>query len=656
MKIDVELRFTTGSSQKPRLITETKGVAVYKPKDTLIKESVGFVENKPASAITKELGEAHPFDPKFTEGIYKKVPIIFGAVNKYVDYIVGPGIYVSSEDERAQEIINMWIRDNQFSSILRQWVKEALIKPGGYLELGGAQKAKKGEKKRMKVLDGCCMYVLRDEKGNIKAYNQYMGAMSGAVDKNKIVAFKPDEIAALHFNVIGSDAYGMGIVYPVCTSVNNLIGAEKHMHMLMERKANAPLHIKVGTVSSDGQVFDADPGTVSAFGQELESLTNRTEWVTGPQVDMSVVDFGQIGEKFQFIIEHDLKMLVYGLQIPEVILGGGNIPEGLAKEQGDAHEKIIRSLQEEIEKVLEQQVFARILEVNGLSGTRVEVEWGEPSTQAQNEKMAYLTTLLSNPQLQPALRNMIEKDIARMLGYNAELLLEPEEKREEQLPQPRVPGANNPRANNSITVQSTPPQPIASIAPLPTSPTGGVDPYNEDVRIEEWLGFNYKQYLDYVLDAVSKDNFELLRALDSVEIQAGKLTDPKIELLREVLRDGFKNGNTIKEIAQAIKEEVGVDDLYEIKDGVVTDKVLVAKEYRPVLIARTESTRLAAEGARKNYAANGIAQYKVIASVGSRTCSTCEGMNNRVFSVDETPPLPLHSNCRCTIVPVTRLD
>ena len=38
-------------------------------------------------------------------------------IDKYVDYIVGGGIRIVSEDKRAEELISQWTRDNSFQNI-----------------------------------------------------------------------------------------------------------------------------------------------------------------------------------------------------------------------------------------------------------------------------------------------------------------------------------------------------------------------------------------------------------------------------------------------------------------------------------------------------------------------------------------------------------
>ena len=77
--------------------------------------------------------------------------------------------------------------------------------------------------------------------------------------------------------------------------------------------------------------------------------------------------FCNFSEKFEKPIEHEIEMLIAAYQVPEVLLGKGNIPEGLAKVQMDAFERMITSIQVEIEKVIENKIFTRILEPSGLS-------------------------------------------------------------------------------------------------------------------------------------------------------------------------------------------------------------------------------------------------------------------------------------------------
>jgi hypothetical protein len=384
-----------------------------------------------------ELGEEHPFDFKTLEGIYKNFGPATGVVDKYVDFIVGPGFYVTSKNAKAQTIIEDFMHDVNFDTVLRQWVKQALVKGTSPMELG----IQNGKIVGLKVLNADYIYIKRNKKGEIIEYNQYVGDANG-FQKSKVNTFKPNEIAFLVFNQMGDSPYGNGILMPTMRIVDNILKAEKDMHMLMGRKANSPLHIKLGNMEKDDIPTDEE---VMNFGQKLEYMTNKQEWCTGPNVEMTPIDFGNLSDKFTSVLEHDMRSFLYTTQVPQVLMGEGNIPEGLAGVQLDAFSRRNQSFQAEIEKIVELQIFEVVLESNGLQAD-VEMEWGQPSVAEKNDKIARLTLLLQNPMLSPVLIDEIELQLAELLGIDVEKLQTPEAQRakEEKRSQPVIPGQRTP--------------------------------------------------------------------------------------------------------------------------------------------------------------------------------------------------------------------
>src|SRR3990167_1109294 len=139
------------------------------------KGTVPIIEIK----FPKELGEQHPFDFKITEGLYKQFGPVTGIIDKFVDFIVGPGFFVTAEDERAQKITEDFMRDTNFDTLLRAWLKEALVKGTGFLEIGGT---KDDTPTDMRVLNANSMYIVRDDSGVLKGYNQFIGNLESFKD------------------------------------------------------------------------------------------------------------------------------------------------------------------------------------------------------------------------------------------------------------------------------------------------------------------------------------------------------------------------------------------------------------------------------------------------------------------------------------------
>lgn len=392
--------------------------------------------------IGKELGEPHPFDYATASGLVKEVGIVSAIVQKINNYIWGSGITTTSTNPKAKDVIDMWLKDTQFENTGREWTFQAIIKGFSPLEIGGNET----EIPQMtKVLNSNRVFVKRKNTGEITEFNQIKaGAKINSAGKDSAITFKPFQIADLYFNKMPEMAYGLGMIYPMETTIDSLLGSEKDFHKLIKRKAGAPLVATLGTIEEPPTSED-----IAGFGEKMNFMTNNTEWAVGAGVKLEVLNF-DIGKNFDSILGHDMKKLVMESQVPEVLLGLGNIAEGLAGAQMEDFLIYINSLQQEVEKIIEQKIFKRILSANGLQAD-VEIEWGEPSEEQKNLKINQITALLNNPMLDPNLATELMKELAKMMGVTAEILpvvVNPEaiakdkDNQEEKEELPVVPGSN----------------------------------------------------------------------------------------------------------------------------------------------------------------------------------------------------------------------
>lgn len=653
----------------------------YKPSIYVDRASVNTKEEFKGEVETnkvkfpQELGEEHPFDFKQLEDLYKKFGFFAAVVDKYVDFIVGPGFYVDCKEARAKEIIENFMKDVNLDTVLRQWSKEALIKGNGFLEIGGD---KKEGVKGLKLLNANNMYVVRDNKGKILRYNQYRGGfkdfnMRDMLKQKKVINFDVNQIAHVPFNIIGDSAYGLGIGYPAMKFIDNWLSDDKELRTIMKRKANAPLHAKFGFISGDGSnKIIPKEADIQAFGKNLEIMSNKTEWVTDPLVELKVVDFGRFDQKIATSLENDLEMLIYAFQIPAVVLGKANVPEGLAKVQMEAFQRRIQSIQAELEKIIEEKIFKRVLNANGFD-VHVEFEWGTPSVMEVEGRMKLIADMMKSPTISPAMNNMLEDEMINLLSLDKDewqkMKLEQEQKQEEERKrletqsQPQVPGQN--------AKFPSPVQPKSKQPKQPTPQEKHHHNHNHDINesffdelndIQEWLGFNYKKYLKQILNVTSAYDFGQLKAVTEQQIKAGYFTDEQVTELKSILTNGFKKGIGMKEMAKLVDKKVKPKDLYqmnnasEIKIGASGLPILSkSADKRAISIVRTEVTRLANQGAVEYYKLNDITQVQWVASYGPRTCPDCEALNGQIFKIDEVPDIPYHTMCRCTLTPVVEL-
>lgn len=177
--------------------------------------------------------------------------------------------------------------------------------------------------------------------------------------------------------------------------------------------------------------------------------------------------------------------------------------------------------------------------------------------------------------------------------------------------------------------------------------------------LKEWLNFNFQDYLRQIFSVIDTHDFNEIKAQTQDEIKAGRFTDIEVERLRGVLNDGFTNEKTIIEIADDINKKVKPRDLLRMQDGKLQLKdgktiIRFKSETRGILLARTETTRIANLGAIEHFKSQGVREYTWVTSLGTRTCPVCENLDGQIFVIGAGPvPPDPHPMCRCTVINLT---
>ncbi|MEG2412633.1 MAG: minor capsid protein [Clostridium sp.] len=104
--------------------------------------------------------------------------------------------------------------------------------------------------------------------------------------------------------------------------------------------------------------------------------------------------------------------------------------------------------------------------------------------------------------------------------------------------------------------------------------------------------------------------------------------------LNEILVTGLTQGKTIAEIAIQLSNMMNTG--FNISHKLV----------------RTETMHYLNESAKKAYKNSGCEEVQVWAAVDERLCKVCGVKHGNIYRIKDCPTLPLHSNCRCTILPI----
>jgi len=605
----------------------------------------------------KGLGAKHPFNFEQIEKAGKKIGLLNGAVNKLTDSIMGD-FTIEVDDQNAQALIDDFIHQANFMTVMRSWIAEGVSKGNGFLELDL-------DNSLVRVMNANNMYVRRNKKGKVLGYNQFVGNLKNftvAKKADEVVPFAPDEMAHLLLNKIPNEAYGLGYVSPVMVALEYYTSSEIDKHELLTRKAGAPIHVKVGV---PGEAVNAK--AIEDFKAKLQYMNNQTEWVSDANVEMKVIDFGDIGKNLEDAANHDIEQIAFGMGIPLVLLGKANVPEGLAEAQSQTFQKFVNSIRLVVETTVEEKIIRPLLRNNKLDFIPKFI-WELPSDKDKNEKVMRLTEMIKNPFLSPELKAAAELDIANILGYEeaAKIMASPKEaqtqaeedkirqEEEEEIQQPEVPGAK-PTANQKaeVKVQAKAKHVCKEDCKCEITEAQARDmTLAQYVNITEIAGFQYTDYLIKILQRLKSYQFEELAATDSLQLAEGLLPAREIEKLRVILRNGFKKNKTIRDIERDIERSLDLHDRTKTVDG--DTRVTLSSDKRPLVIARTETVRLANAGLKDLYVENDVKQYRYLAALDDRTSAICESLNGQVFNVLDGQPgvnmPPMHANCRSTIV------
>ena len=116
---------------------------------------------------------------------------------------------------------------------------------------------------------------------------------------------------------------------------------------------------------------------------------------------------------------------------------------------------------------------------------------------------------------------------------------------------------------------------------------------------------------------------------------ATSVNDTAKDEIRSILADSLEEGFSVQDITKKIE---GYFDSSE--------------SYKAERIARTETATAVSRGSTEAYRESGVVESQEFLA-SEDACGDCEAEDGKQFSLDENP-VPLHCNCRCSLLPITK--
>jgi SPP1 gp7 family putative phage head morphogenesis protein len=160
------------------------------------------------------------------------------------------------------------------------------------------------------------------------------------------------------------------------------------------------------------------------------------------------------------------------------------------------------------------------------------------------------------------------------------------------------------------------------------------------------IGVDYVSPTAELLDAiVTAEPFDGFVLRDHVK----GMRDNKLKRIQQAIQLGMIQGETSDQIIQRIRGTKARN----YRDGVLAISRASAER-----IVRTAVNHISNRAAELSFEQNDdvVKELQAVATLDTRTCSRCAAMDGKRFKINDPkrPRYPLHLNCRCRYVPVTR--
>jgi len=324
-----------------------------------------------------------------------------GSIDKHVDFGASTDYRVVSEKDSINKRYKNFVKEQDFDVLLRLIIRNMLIFGSAFLEVVWTGK----NVKQLKLLDSKSMYVKRNDKGKVLSYSQWFGGQS------KPTKFNADQIIHFAYNNLGGNPYGTSVMRSLfgdgeVSIAKQFLKLQQSMMWLLTKQINAKTHIKVGNDLNHPTQADID-----SLATKLENSKNHTEWITSYLVNMEILGYeGKVMDIKPFI-NHYEDQIVYGLQTPYVLLGKGNMAEGLANTQMEAFERRVKSIQLAVSRSLENKLFDKMF-----GSDNYIFVWNANEQKELKELDTLIRFLAEKFILTPESRNIIENRIRKLLG------------------------------------------------------------------------------------------------------------------------------------------------------------------------------------------------------------------------------------------------
>jgi SPP1 gp7 family putative phage head morphogenesis protein len=187
-------------------------------------------------------------------------------------------------------------------------------------------------------------------------------------------------------------------------------------------------------------------------------------------------------------------------------------------------------------------------------------------------------------------------------------------------------------------------------------------------QIQKQLAEELKKLGDRQISTLSKifelNYFETYYSIDIPNVEEPTFNTADVALATQMINsiwvaDGKTWSDRVWDNTKRLQQTLNQELIYCVVTGKKSSelKKLLQERFdisyrRAETLVRTEIAHIQTEASKQRYKDYGIQQVEVLVDVDERTCDECKALVGKKFNVNDTPPLPVHPNERCCLVPV----
>ncbi len=350
---------------------------IFNPIKKRLREEKGLI----APLSTVSWGESPAISFSTLLNNYLSDTEIAMGIDFLAEAIVGPGFYITSDDDKAKEIVEEFCSEVNLDNLNLMIAKEVIAFGNSFIE-----KIEPDDLINLKHIPISTIWkVKRDEFGKVENYEQLIGG--------KIVELEPDRIIHFKFNAMNNSPFGYGLLHQLSakkkyvmrlsdgTVKERMIPSLLELKWLMEDDMRKILHRYVPRHVYEFEGASED--FVSNQANVIKSLEPEQDFVFGGKgIKLSIHEVSiDPRARFEAFIEHFDNQRLIGLQTPVFkLFTTPGFTEASAKEATRMAERKVLAIQRFLKRLIEREIFRPLVEQAGLDWNTVNLrlKWGLP--------------------------------------------------------------------------------------------------------------------------------------------------------------------------------------------------------------------------------------------------------------------------------------